>query len=235
MEMSIGNVKLTISRLSAACASILVILLLSGCGGGKTQQFAEVPGFASVPGMEGASATTATPAATGTENAAVPTRADESEILRIGDALTINFSDLPFVQPPFEERVKGDGSITLLQNQTFQAAGKTRGELEREIRARYVPKIFKNLTVTIKPQDRFYFVGGEVKMPARQIYLGPITVTRAIQSCGDFTDFANKKKVKLIHPDGKSETINCVKAIGDPRLDPPVYPGDKIHVPRRFL
>jgi hypothetical protein len=34
--------------------------------------------------------------------------------------------------------------------------------------------------------------------------------------------------------DGRTQTVNCVKALDKPSLDPEVYPGDKIHVPRRI-
>ena len=74
-------------------------------------------------------------------------------MLHVGDLVDRStFSDLPnSASASFEERVKGDGTITLLQNQDFQAAGKTRGAAGTEIRERYVPAIFKNMTVTIKP------------------------------------------------------------------------------------
>lgn len=160
---------------------------------------------------------------------------DSPELIRVGDSLTIVFSDLNPLIPAFEERVKDDGTITLIKNQLFTAAGKTRGDLEREIRARYVPDYYQNLTVTIKPLDRFYTVSGEVKLPGRQPYLGPTSVLRAIASCGDFTDFAKKSKVKLTRANGRSFTVNCKKAIPDPRLDLEVLPGDKIYVPRSIF
>jgi len=107
--------------------------------------------------------------------------------------------------------------------------------VEKEIRKRYVPDYFVRLTVTIKPQDRLYFVDGEVKAPGRQIYIGPTTVLKAIASCGGFTDYAKKTKVKLIHADDRIQIINCVKALVEPRLDVEVFPGDKINVPRRYF
>jgi len=159
-----------------------------------------------------------------------------SELLRAGDPILVTFSDLPIVTQPFEERIKDDGTITLLNNQVFKAADKTRGELEREIRARYVPRLYVNLTVTVKPQEgtRFYFVGGEVKGPGRQVWISRITVIKAIQSAGDFNDFAKRTKVQLIRVDGTTHIINVPKAFKDPKLDLEVYPGDKIHVPRKI-
>ena len=163
-----------------------------------------------------------------------PVSDNNSDILRVGDAVVIIFSDLPTAVLPFEERIKEDGMITLLYNQTFKAGGKSRGELEREIRARYVPGYYNNLTVTIKPAERYYYVGGEVRLPSRQIHSGEITVLKAIQSAGDFTDFANKRKVLLTRLGGQTLTLDCLAALENPRLDLPVYPGDKITVKRRL-
>src|SRR2546425_9705721 len=134
-----------------------------------------------------------------------------------------------------EEHVKEDGTITLLLNQSFRAAGKRRGDLEKEIHDRYVTNYFQNLTVVIKPQDRFYFVDGEVRASGRQLYVGRMTTLKAIGSCGDFTDFANRKKVRLIRADGRIEIVNCVQAREDPRKDLEIFPNDHIIVPRKIL
>jgi polysaccharide export outer membrane protein len=116
------------------------------------------------------------------------------------------------------------------------AAGKTTGDLEKEIRKCYVPNYYKYMTVSVRQQEstRWYYINGEVKSPNRQIYNSRITVLKAIASAGGFTDFANKKKVKLTRVDGRTQTVNCVKALDNPSLDPEVYPGDTIHVPRRI-
>ncbi len=160
----------------------------------------------------------------------------EPEVFRVGDSLTVTFTDMPTPIPPFEEKIKEDGTITLTLNQIFKADGKTRGSLDKEIRDRYVPDYFKEMTVTVKQQEstRWYYVDGEVKAPSRQIYNSRITVLKAIASAGGFTDFANKKKVKLTRVDGRTQIVNCPKALDNPALDPEVYPGDKIHVPRRL-
>jgi protein involved in polysaccharide export with SLBB domain len=78
-------------------------------------------------------------------------------------------------------------------------------------------------------------VRGEVRGPGRQFYLGYTTVLKAIASAGDFTDYAQRKKVSVTHLNGKKQIINCIKAINDPRLDLPIYPGDIIYVPRKVL
>ncbi|MCX6896809.1 MAG: polysaccharide biosynthesis/export family protein [Verrucomicrobia bacterium] len=166
------------------------------------------------------------------DRSGAPAAGKTSEALNVGDLVTVVFSDTPTPTLPFEERVKDDGTITLLLNQTFQVAGKTRSAVEREVRARYVPAYFVNLTVTVKPQERYFYVNGEVKTPSRQPHPGELTVLKAIASAQGFTDFANKKKVRLTRADGHTVIVNCEKALKDAQLDLPVYPGDKVDVPR---
>ena len=253
--MSITSVGKQLGRWGAVCGLVLVGFCLSGCRTrSQEQRFAELPpGLIPASGANpaAASATAPVPAAATTPVAApVATSAaspvaraaatnvggPEPEVFRVGDSLTIIYSDLPQATPPFEGKIKEDGTITLLVNKTFTAAGKTAGELEKEIRACYVPSFYKYMTVTVTPREstRWYYVDGEVRSPTRQIYNSRITVLQAIASSGGFTDFANKKKVKLTRVDGRSQIVNCVKARDNPSLDVEVYPGDKIYVPRRI-
>jgi protein involved in polysaccharide export with SLBB domain len=224
--MRLGRVWL---HLAAVSGLFFALLLFAGCQTNKsTQDFSEVPGV-------GPAAAGGAPGEMTSPNGDNAPRT--GEILQAGDSLAVMFSDVVNPIPPFEEKIKDDGTITLIYNKVFQAAGKRLGDLEKEIRAFYVPDYFRNLTVTIKLDQgtRFYYVGGEVKAPGRQLYLSRITLTKAIQSAGDFTDFANKKKVRLTRADGHTQRVNCLKALEDPSLDPEVFPGDKITVPRRIL
>jgi polysaccharide export outer membrane protein len=157
-------------------------------------------------------------------------------IVQVGDLLTVSFSDLPPNAPlqDFKGRVGEDGNITLPYNITVKVSGKTPGQLQKEIRDAYVPRLYINLTVTVKTEDRFFFVGGEVRNPNRFPYFAQITVLRSIQAAGDFTDFALRKKVQLIRANGQKHIINCVEALKKPDLDLQVFPGDTINVPRRI-
>ena len=250
--MSIRNIGKHSGPWGAICGLILVGLGVTGCRTQPNEQFAELPSSLSAvaaadsggaPASAPGAATAVSPAAATPSAAPVAApvvghvASPEPERFRAGDSLTVVYADLPGATPAFEGKIKEDGTITLLLNQTFIAAGKTAGQLEKEIRARYVPKYYKNLTVTVTPQQstRWYYVLGEVRLPNRQVYTSPITVLQAIASAGGFTDFANKKKVKLTRIDGRTYTVNCVKALEKPSLDLPVYPGDTIHVPRRWL
>src|SRR5579872_5889166 len=161
--------------------------------------------------------------------------ATNSDILRVGDSVTVTFSDLANPVLPYDELIKEeDGSITLMHNLKFKAVGKTAGQLQKEIHDRYVPDYYVNLTVSVKAgTSRFYYVGGEVKSENRMVYLDQMTVLRAISTAGGFTDYARKTKVQVTRANGEHFTVDCKKALRNPELDPPVYPGDKIYVPKR--
>ena len=217
------------------CGVVLAGLLLAGCSTGTSSSEANFAGVGNSIGAP-AGGTSNEAAGSAVQN---PAGKDGNEYnvddIRVGDTITITISDTPTVITPIDERVKSDGTIILLQNQTFEAAGKKRGELEKEIRDRYVPDFFRTMTVSVRhqPQSQFYFVGGEVKRPDRQVYIGRMTVLKAIQSAGDFTDFARKSKVQLTRADGRTFHINWYKAQKDPKQDLEVFPGDTITVFRR--
>jgi protein involved in polysaccharide export with SLBB domain len=151
----------------------------------------------------------------------------------IGDTVTVTLTGLPEQIEPHQEPIKEDGTITMPNIGHVPAAGKTAGEVQNEIYDRYVPKFYRHVTVTVNTGDRVYYVTGEVKQPGRQLYTGQMTVTKAISTAGDFTDFANHKNVWLIRASGQRIKVNCDKAIEDATQDPLVYPNDQIQVRRR--
>jgi protein involved in polysaccharide export with SLBB domain len=156
--------------------------------------------------------------------------------LVVGDTVLIQFDGPPTQLPPQEKPITDDGTITLPDIGRIQAAGKTPGELENDIQNRYVPAIYTHLTVTVKrTSDAVYYVRGEVKGPGRMIYTGPITVSKAITSAGDFNDFANHKNVYLIRTNGQRFKLNLDKILNGDAPDPPVFPGDQIEVKRRVF
>jgi polysaccharide export outer membrane protein len=152
----------------------------------------------------------------------------------VGDTVSVTLTGLPEVIEPHVEPIKEDGTITMPDIGHVQAAGKTAGELQNEIYNLYVPKYYRHLTVAVNIGDRVYYVRGEVKQPGRQLYSGQMTVTKAITTAGDFTDFANHKNVRLIRANGQTIKVNCNKALQDPSQDPLVYPNDQVQVQRRF-
>jgi protein involved in polysaccharide export with SLBB domain len=167
-----------------------------------------------------------------------PASSNRTDVIQIGDALLITVikpgDNGPAIPLP-EQKVTEAGTISLELVQDVRAAGKTTKELEKAIHDAYVPKYYKRTTVIVRPNDRFFYVDGDVRIPNRFPIAGDMTVTKAIASAGGFTDFGNKKKVKIIRLNGTTEVIDCIKALEDPKRDRQVNPGDRVHVPRRIF
>lgn len=161
---------------------------------------------------------------------------ETGNFFHVGDAVSVSFalvSGTKDLMPDHMERVREDGTITLLYIGSVTALGKTAGELQKEIHDRYVPRYFTELNVTVRGEATFFYVDGEIRTPGQKEYPGEMSVVKAISVAGGFTDFARKSKVQLTHG-GHTQIIDVPKAIKDPRYDVAVYPGDKIFVPRRF-
>lgn len=172
---------------------------------------------------------------TGGTNLPPVRRVDPStELLRAGDKLIIILQDIPGGPLLHEQAITEDGKITLHLNQEFTAAGRTRSQLQQDIVTRYVPAYYKRLTATIKVEDKFFFVQGEVKLPSRYVLSPDMSVLKAVSTAGGFTDFANRREVQLTRLSGEKFVIDCKEALNKPTLDLKVYAGDQVVVPRRF-
>jgi polysaccharide export outer membrane protein len=161
----------------------------------------------------------------------------QSDIFSIGDQVLVNFSGSSGMEPPLQphkEAIKEDGTITPPLVGPVKAAGRTPGDLQNELTEKY-KKLYNNMNVTVLPADRFYYVAGEVRRPGPVPYLGKTDIIKAISAAGDFTDFANKKKVRITRADGRTEVVNVQRAIDHPEYDVAVYPGDKIMVKRSIF
>jgi len=199
------------------CVGMLALLgslVLTGCQTSDTSQVR----FSSFAGQE---ALTGAPIAV------------EVAKLALGDPIRVVFSGLTEPPQPHEEQIKEDGTIDLPNIRPIKAEGKTTVELQKEIYEKYVPNYYKRLTVTVSTDRRVYYVQGQVRSSGRQEYLGPTSVLKAIATAGDFTDFANRKRVVLTRADGTRIIVDCAKAARDSTYDLPVFPGDKIEVPMR--
>jgi protein involved in polysaccharide export with SLBB domain len=239
---------------SALCLSCCALLLLTGCQTQKRNpQFADLPGttppaaksapvkpVANKTAPTGLTPTAQPVAAKATNSVFAPSQPIQTKTdspLRVGQSLMVTFSDTPIQLAPYKTRVNEEGKITLIYNESFQAAGKTLSELETAIRERYQGRYFVRVTVAVEELTNptlFYYVDGEVRAPSRQPYIERTTVLKVIASCGGFTEFANKKNIRLTRADGRVQTVNYLKALDEPRLDPEVFAGDKIYVKRKF-
>jgi len=161
------------------------------------------------------------------------------ETLHIGDHISVDFTGPDATSLPKKIdliAINDEGNIFLPHIGAVRAAEMTPRVLEYSITTNYVPGWFKSLTITVTPLDRSFVVGGDVKSPNRYGYSNGMTVTKAIETAGGFTEFGNRTKVRLRRANAKKDIIvNVRKAIQNPEYDYPVYPGDLITVPRKVL
>lgn len=187
-------------------------MLLSGCGGG---------GSSSHPSSPGPAVTNS--AANGT--------------MRVGDKITVQLSGVPGEDSYIHEfQIPASGDITVpLLTQSFHAAGRSTEQLGADIAAAYqAQKIYTSPEVNVLTEERFINVGGEVRGPSNVVWRPDSTLMSTINSCGGFTEYANKRHVRILRGQQSLE-VDCVVAIQTPGADPPVYPGDQIYVPRTMF
>jgi protein involved in polysaccharide export with SLBB domain len=168
-------------------------------------------------------------------NLGAPTGATNLNTFSVGDTVMVicaGPAEGAGTLQPHEEKIKDDGTITLQLVGTIVAAGKTPGNLQKELQLKY-ENFFKNITVTVKDLERYFYVDGEVGNRGPKVYLAETDIIKAISAAGGFTDYAKKTRVHLIR-NGHTQIINCVKAIDRPEYNVLIYPGDKIIVPRRL-
>jgi polysaccharide export outer membrane protein len=146
----------------------------------------------------------------------------ETNVLQVGDLVVFNFPD---AVPPYEERIKKDGTLTLPLIGSIVAAGKTLGDLQGELGKKYPRPGGWPLR---RDLGYCYYVGGEVKAPGPKPYVRRTTVSDVISAAGGFTKFANTNRVQLVRANGTKISVKLDNA----RPEPLVLPGDSIFVRR---
>jgi len=152
---------------------------------------------------------------------------------RVGQSISVLLSDYPSGPAKYDQKVAENGEFVLHLNQKFSAIGKTPTLLQSEIRERYVPDYYPRMTVLVTQEGQFIFVQGYVERDGRYPYSSGLTVMKAIATAGGFNPFARKTKVEVTRLNGESFVVDCEKAKRDARYDQPIYPRDRINVPRR--
>jgi len=157
-------------------------------------------------------------------------------VMRVGDKITIRLSGVPDEGFFNEIQIPASGDITVpLLSRSFHAAGRNPAELGAEISDAYKSqKIYTNPVITVLPEERYINVGGDVRSPSNIVYRPDSTLMSTINGCGGFTEFANRRAVRILRGQQVIE-VDCVKAAGTPGADPAVYPGDQIYVPRTMF
>lgn len=219
MVAKTSNRVITFPRLLTAVMA--VCLVLTGCMGGGAGGGATSTSGASTP-----------PATTsGTSN-----DSNNPDIIRRGDVLMIRLTGVPDTEGGvYEETVIDEGTISMPLLGSFKAAGKTLGQLKSDIEAAYRDrKIYSTPNVTVSQSQRFVNVLGEVRAPQRVLFTNDLTILKVVSACGGFTDYAQKREVKLLRG-GKVYVFNAVDALKDPNKDVPLQAGDQIQVPRTIF
>jgi polysaccharide export outer membrane protein len=122
------------------------------------------------------------------------------------------------------------GNVSIPLAGTVRAAGRTKGELQREITAKYKSEYLQNPKVTVDIVEfRPFYLMGEVEHPGPFPYHGDINVLRAIAMAGGLTYRASRSTVLIQHP---GEQIWTEYAIAPSVM---VGPGDLIRIPERYF
>ncbi len=122
------------------------------------------------------------------------------------------------------------GAVTVPLIGRVPVKGLTSSELASEIEGRLKrAKIFSaaNVSITGTPQ-RFFFIGGSVRVPGKQSWTSDFTLTAAINAAGGPGEFASDK-IKLVR-NGKVQTFSRKAISKNPSLDPKIQPGDNIEL-----
>ena len=166
-----------------------------------------------------------------------PPGLDVSDLLRIGDTIIIRLTGVPTAdQGIFEVKIDESGKISMPYIGSVSAANATTVQLKRLIESTYIKEeIFTNPNVTVDlKEQRFVDVTGEVRMPQRVPYTKDLTAMGAVAACGGFTDFANRRKVKLTQG-GVTREFNAKEIQVDQGRDIKLTPNDKIQVDRSIF
>jgi polysaccharide export outer membrane protein len=158
------------------------------------------------------------------------------DVLRAGDEVRVTLGGVPRDERVDTEfRINDDGSITMPNLDPVRAAGSTASMLERVLEQQYKSKgIYTNPTVSVYVAGRFINVIGEVRLPQRVEFTSDLTVLSAVAAAGGFTDYANKKAVRVTRG-GQVITVNAVAASRNPAADERLQAGDTIEVQRSIF
>lgn len=192
-----------------------------------------------------AAATTASPT-NGTAVRGVPIVSDDRHRLGPGDKLS--FQILEDRDPPRALVVTDSGELDVPYVGRVMAAGKTCKELAEELKKLLEKDYYYRATVVLglnevsRMAGRVYIWGQVRNQGAIEIPVGEnFTAGKAILRAGGFTDFANKKKVRLVrtNPDGSRETteLNMEEILerGKIEQDVTLRPDDFLIVPARLI
>ena len=133
-------------------------------------------------------------------------------------------------------QIRPDGKITLPLLGDLPAAGQTSIELRDQI-AKSLKDYITNPVVTVmvlETTPQVVYVMGEVNKPGTlQLAGGRLSILQALAMAGGFTDFANKKDIRILrHAKNGMQTLrfNYKDALEDSHEPLQLLPGDTVIV-----
>jgi polysaccharide biosynthesis/export protein len=171
---------------------------------------------------------------------------DNQTPIQVGDQLI--FRVLEDEEPSSSLTVNDSGQVRIPYLGTVVAVNRTPRDLAYQIKHALEKSLYKKATVllsvekkTVRSPGKVYITGevarpGTVELRANE----SLTLTQAILESGGFSDFANRRKVKLMRKSGAQSEAKIVDAAavidqGRTDLDIALKPGDVIIVPQRFV
>jgi protein involved in polysaccharide export with SLBB domain len=169
---------------------------------------------------------------------------------RLGPGDKVSYRVMEDQDEPKSLTVTDSGHLDVPYLGPVRAAGKTTQQLAREVKGLLEKELYYQATVVVglevvnktRITGKVYVTGqvrnkGGFDLPAGEV----MTVSKAILQAGGFSDFSDKKNVKLIRKraDGATDTlvVNVVEIWEKGRLDkdPVVQPDDLVVVPARLV
>lgn len=155
-------------------------------------------------------------------------------VLSRGDHVWVYLRSIPHPEE-IEEVIDPLGQISLPLIGEVRVAELSTSEAERAIKAAYVDDgYYRKIDVAVVTEKGEYYVSGEVMRVGTHKIAGDLTLQMAITAAGGFTDFAQRRKVRVRR--GQEDTVYNMARIQDGKdPDPLIMADDIINVPRRLF
>jgi protein involved in polysaccharide export with SLBB domain len=172
---------------------------------------------------------------------------DDKHLLAIGDRLS--FRIVEDEEEPRSLTVMDSGELEVPHIGRFNAVGKSCKQLAKALKAELEKEYYYQATVVVavdsmaRSRGKVYLVG-PVRVPGPQDIPSDetLTLSKAILRAGGFSDFADKRNVKItrkaadgIHEDHITVDVSAILEKGQTASDVPLLPGDLIYVPERLF
>lgn len=164
---------------------------------------------------------------------------EERDILRPGDVISINLAGFP-EESIKELRIPVDGRISFYNVKDYKITGKTRAQVERELRER-VGELIRDPQISVNLISSPYaqvVVNGAVEKPGAIVYREGLTISNALAEAGGLRATAGKEIRLTTRKKGEIITLNLnLEAVlqGDPQANLTLQPGDLLYIPEATI